>query len=79
MLIASHDPIVFESSVVDRVINLRDGGIEGCCQMIFHPSILALYVSSILIAFMVFYSAFYGVQILRRWDIESGSEAAVNP
>jgi putative ABC transport system ATP-binding protein len=29
VLIASHDPTVFESSVVDRVINLRDGGIEG--------------------------------------------------
>jgi hypothetical protein len=42
--------------------------------MIFHPSILALYVSSILIAFVVFYAAFYGVQILRRWNIESGSE-----
>ena len=42
--------------------------------MIFHPSILALYVSSILIAFVVFYAAVYGVQILRRWNIESGSE-----
>jgi hypothetical protein len=42
--------------------------------VIFHPSILALYVSSILIAFVVFYAAFYGVQILRRWNIESGSE-----
>jgi hypothetical protein len=42
--------------------------------MIFHPSILALYVSSILIAFVVFYAAFYGVQILKRWNIESGSE-----
>jgi hypothetical protein len=42
--------------------------------MIFHPSILALYVSSILIAFVAFYAAFYGVQILRRWNIESGSE-----
>ena len=42
--------------------------------MVFHPSILALYVSSILIAFVVFYAAFYGVQILRRWNIESGSE-----
>ena len=29
VLIASHDPTVFESPVVDRVINLRDGGIEG--------------------------------------------------
>jgi hypothetical protein len=43
--------------------------------MIFHPSILALYVASILISFMVLYSAYYGFQILRRWDIQSGSEA----
>ena len=42
--------------------------------MIFHPSILALYVASILISFMVVYSASYGVQILRKWDIQSGSE-----
>lgn len=42
--------------------------------MIFHPSILALYVASILISFMVLYSASYGIQILRKWDIQSGSE-----
>lgn len=42
--------------------------------MIFHPSILALYVASLLICFIVLYSAFYGLQILRRWDIRSGSE-----
>jgi len=29
VLIASHDPIVYESSVVDRVINVRDGRIDG--------------------------------------------------
>ena len=42
--------------------------------MIFHPSILALYVASLLVSFMVLYSAFYGLQILRKWDIRSGSE-----
>jgi positive regulator of sigma E activity len=42
--------------------------------MIFHPAIIALYVSSVLISFTVLYSTFYGVQILRRWDIQSGSE-----
>ena len=42
--------------------------------MIFHPIIIALYISSVLISFMVLYSAVYGVQILRRWDIKSGSE-----
>jgi putative ABC transport system ATP-binding protein len=29
VLIASHDPIVYESNVVDRVIRIRDGKIEG--------------------------------------------------
>ena len=31
VLIASHDPIVFESPFVDRVWNLRDGRIDGDC------------------------------------------------
>jgi hypothetical protein len=42
--------------------------------MVFHPAILALYISSILIGFMVLYSALHGVQILKRWDLRSGSE-----
>jgi hypothetical protein len=42
--------------------------------MIFHPSILALYVASLLISFMVLYSSAYGIQILRKWDVQSGSE-----
>ena len=42
--------------------------------MSFHPSILALYVSSIVISFGVLYSTFYGIRILRRWDLSSGSE-----
>ncbi len=42
--------------------------------MIFHPSVLALSLASVLISFMVLYSASYGFQILRKWDIQSGSE-----
>jgi hypothetical protein len=42
--------------------------------MVFHPAILALYLSSILITFMVLYSSRHGIQILRRWDLRSGSE-----
>lgn len=42
--------------------------------MIFHPATIALYLSSILISLMILYSVFYGIQILRRWDIQSGSE-----
>lgn len=42
--------------------------------MIFHPAIIGLFLSSILIGFMVLYCAFYGIRIVRRWDIRSGSE-----
>lgn len=42
--------------------------------MVFHPAIIALYLSSMLISFMISYSAYYGIQILRKWDIQSGSE-----
>jgi len=28
ILIASHDPLVYQSDVVDRVINLRDGRVD---------------------------------------------------
>jgi hypothetical protein len=42
--------------------------------MILSPSVLALLLSSLLISLMVLYSAGCGVQILRRWDISSGSE-----
>jgi putative ABC transport system ATP-binding protein len=30
-IIASHDPLVFEADIVDRVISVRDGRIEGDC------------------------------------------------
>jgi hypothetical protein len=42
--------------------------------MVFHPVILSLYVASVLVSFMVLYATSYGVQILKRWDIHSGSE-----
>jgi len=42
--------------------------------VILHPNILTLLLSSALICFMVVCSAAYGWQILRRWDIRSGSE-----
>jgi hypothetical protein len=42
--------------------------------VILHPSILALAISSLLICLMVLYSTFYGIRILRHWDIASGSE-----
>lgn len=42
--------------------------------MIFHPAILALLIGSILISFMLSYSTYYGVQILKKWNMQSGSE-----
>ena len=42
--------------------------------MILDPGILALLVSSLLIGLMTLYASAYGVRILRRWDIASGSE-----
>jgi len=42
--------------------------------MILHPAILALLVVSLLTSFMVLYAGWYGVRILLRWDIRSGSE-----
>lgn len=42
--------------------------------MVFHPLVIALYVSSLLLGFMIFYSSFFGIQILRKWDLRSGSE-----
>jgi len=45
--------------------------------MILHPSILALFISSLLISLMTLYACGYGILILRRWDISSGSELQV--
>ncbi len=42
--------------------------------MIFHPSIIALFTGSILVSFLTLYSASYAVQVLRNWDLRSGSE-----
>ena len=42
--------------------------------MIFHPTILALYAGSLLVGFMILYATPLAWQILRRWDLRSGSE-----
>jgi len=41
--------------------------------MILHPAIIALLVSSLLIALLVLYAFWYGLQIIRSWDLRSGS------
>lgn len=42
--------------------------------MLFHPTILALYAGSLLVTFLILYAAPQALQILRRWDLKSGSE-----
>lgn len=42
--------------------------------MLIYPPVIALVIGSLLISYMLLHSAFYGLQILRRWDISSGSE-----
>jgi len=42
--------------------------------MILQPAILALLIGSLLTGMMLLYAASYGILILRRWDISSGSE-----
>lgn len=46
--------------------------------MILNPAILALLVSSLLICVMVLYAAYYGIKIVAKWDIRSGSEQQLN-
>lgn len=43
-------------------------------MLLLHPGVIANLLASLIISTMVLYSAYYGVQILRNWDIESGSE-----
>lgn len=42
--------------------------------MILHPPILALLVGSLLVSFLLLLASWYAVQILRHWDLASGSE-----
>lgn len=46
--------------------------------MIVSPGILALILSSLLASLMVTAAAGYGLQIIRRWDVTSGSELQLN-
>ncbi len=42
--------------------------------MVFHPLVIALFVASLLISFMGLYASYFAVQILRKWNLDSGSE-----
>lgn len=42
--------------------------------MIIHPAVIALSVGSILVSVMLMIASAFGISILRRWNITSGSE-----
>jgi hypothetical protein len=42
--------------------------------MILHPTVIANLLASYISSFMLVYAAFYGAQILKHWDINSGAE-----
>lgn len=42
--------------------------------MIQHPAILALTISSIIISAMIGYASWFGIQIIERWNLASGTE-----
>ena len=46
--------------------------------MILHPAIVALLLVSLLMTGMILYGAFFGIRIMRRWDLQSGSEGQLD-
>ncbi len=42
--------------------------------MILHPTVIANLLASLTVSGMILYSAYYGLQIVRHWDLSSGSE-----
>jgi hypothetical protein len=42
--------------------------------VILHPTVIANLLAAYTASFMVAYAAYYGVQVLKHWDIQSGSE-----
>jgi hypothetical protein len=46
--------------------------------VLLNPSILALVIVSTVVAFMTLLAALFGLQVVRHWDIHSGSERQLN-
>ncbi len=46
--------------------------------MIFKPAILSLFLGSLLIIGMLLYADYFGVRILKSWDLHSGSETQLS-
>lgn len=42
--------------------------------MILHPAVIANVVASLIISGVLIYAGYYGMQILRKWDLQSGHE-----
>jgi len=42
--------------------------------MILHPAVIANVVASLIITGVLVYAGYYGIQILRKWDLRSGDE-----
>jgi hypothetical protein len=42
--------------------------------VILHPAVIANVVGSLIISGVLIYAGYYGVQILRKWDLQSGHE-----
>jgi hypothetical protein len=42
--------------------------------MILHPAVIANVVASLIITGALVYAGYYGIQILRKWDLRSGDE-----
>jgi len=73
LLIASHDPLVYDSEVVDRVINIRTEGSRKLPHDLSPHCPLALCLIGSDQRHGL-YASSYGIQILKRWDLRSGSE-----
>ncbi len=77
ILIASHDPLVYDSALVDRVVEMRDGRItDGARRMILHPGHPGAARSAPCSCSMSLYAACYGVQILRGWDLRAAASCS---
>jgi disulfide bond formation protein DsbB len=42
--------------------------------MILHPAVIANVIAALVVCLMMVYSSYFGIQIYRYWDLESGSE-----
>ncbi|BCB97033.1 hypothetical protein JZK55_19550 [Dissulfurispira thermophila] len=46
--------------------------------MVINPAIVALLLSSLIISSMLCYAAFFAIEVIKKWNITSGSEVQIN-